>query len=286
MKKVLILCMAVLGQLHLCYGQDALATLKATDWNWRKVGDSKVEVGSATVAVFNSFQTVSLARFPMRSHVVSVVESDGPAAAITSSLGEDAGAIAAINGSYFNTTTIMPVTFVKDNGKVLCAVTDDRTYTRSNGMFRIKGRKGRRVDVLTVDSLGTAGAARGWREAIVSGPVLVEEGVPVEYKDDGSRSFRKFYDHRHPRTLIGYTADGWIYFIVVDGRFPGQADGMTIAEITVLSRSLGLYEAINLDGGGSSTLWTKDSGVVNHPYDNKVFDHEGERIVPNVIVVK
>ena len=46
-----------------------------------------------------------------------------------------------------------------------------------------------------------------------------------------------------------------------------------------------MTQAINLDGGGSTTLWTKKTGVINHPYDNKKFDHEGERTVPNLIVV-
>jgi len=120
----------------------------------------------------------------------------------------------------------------------------------------------------------------------LSGPVLLEDGKVVEYKDDGSRSYRRFYNHRHPRTLMGYTKDGWIYFMVVDGRFPGQGEGMTIFELQTLCQALGLWEAINLDGGGSSTIWTVDSGVINHPYDNQVFDHAGERTVPNAIIVK
>ncbi len=76
-----------------------------------------------------------------------------------------------------------------------------------------------------------------------------------------------------------------MYFAVIDGRFP-LGIGMSISELQVLCESLGLYEAINLDGGGSSTLWNKETGVVNHPYDNKQFDHAGERVVPNVIIVK
>ena len=263
----------------------ALATLKSTDWGWQSVNDSKVEVGHASVKVFDSVQDISLIRFPMKCHTVSVVESDGPDAAITSRLGSDNKALAAINGSYFNVKTLEPMTFVKDEGKVLCGTTTDGAY-RNNGMFRIKGRKGRRVDILTINEGTTARAAKGWREAIVSGPVLLEEGAPVEYKDDGSKLYGKFYARRHPRTLVGYTTDGWIYFAVVDGRFPSQGEGMNISELQVLSESLGLYEAINLDGGGSSTLWSADSGVVNHPYDNKQFDHAGERVVPNVLIVK
>jgi exopolysaccharide biosynthesis protein len=47
---------------------------------------------------------------------------------------------------------------------------------------------------------------------------------------------------------------------------------------------LGMTQAINLDGGGSTTLWSEKIGVINHPYDNKKWDNEGERAVPNLIV--
>jgi len=264
---------------------EPLSVLKATDWGWKPVGDTKVEAGSASVKVFGSTQCISMVRFPMSAHSISVVESDGPDADITSRLGENARAIAAINGSYFDVKPVTPVTFVKDEGKVLCDITSDGSY-RCNGMFRIKDKKGRKVDIVTVDSLGTAKAAKGWREAIIAGPVLMEEGQVVEYENDGTRLYRKFYAKRHPRTLLGYTTDGWMYFIVVDGRFPGQGEGMSIHELTVLCEALGLYEAMNFDGGGSSTIWTKEDGVINHPYDNQKFDHEGERIVPNVIICK
>ena len=77
-----------------------------------------------------------------------------------------------------------------------------------------------------------------------------------------------------------------MWLVVVDGRFPGEAEGMTIAELTALAERLGLVEAINLDGGGSSTLWVLPEGVISHPSDNRIFDHEGQRIVPNAIVVR
>lgn len=261
-----------------------LAVLRGTDWGWHPVSGSKVAAGGASVKVFGSVQNVSLVRFPIWEHTVSVVESHGSEAVVTSTFGEKNKAIAASNGSYFD-KQVMPVTFVKDEGRVVNSVTSDGG-SRSNGMFRIKDRKGREVDILTVEKDGAASAAKGWREAIVSGPVLLEEGLPVIYENDGTREYRRFYDHRHPRTVIGYTADGWIYLFVVDGRFPSQAEGMTISELQVLCESLGLYEALNLDGGGSSTLWTKDAGVLNHPYDNKLFDHDGQRIVPNAVIVK
>jgi exopolysaccharide biosynthesis protein len=77
-----------------------------------------------------------------------------------------------------------------------------------------------------------------------------------------------------------------VYFIVIDGRFPGQADGATIPEAAFIARVLGLHDALNLDGGGSSTLWTESQGVINHPCDNRLFDHEGERKIPNILMVR
>jgi exopolysaccharide biosynthesis protein len=47
-----------------------------------------------------------------------------------------------------------------------------------------------------------------------------------------------------------------------------------------------MVEAMNLDGGGSSTLWSKAYGVVSHPCDNRTFDHEGSREVSSTLIVK
>ena len=122
---------------------------------------------------------------------------------------------------------------------------------------------------------------RRYREALTSGPLLVDDGRSFSYDDPGS-----FFTHRHPRTMFGVDRKGWIYMVVVDGRFPGQADGATIAEMVFLAECFGLVEAINLDGGGSSALWTAVDGVISYPRDNGVFDHAGEREVPNIILVR
>ena len=48
-------------------------------------------------------------------------------------------------------------------------------------------------------------------------------------------------------------------------------------------QALGAVDAMNFDGGGSSTAWINTHGIVNYPSDNKKFDHEGERGVATVI---
>jgi exopolysaccharide biosynthesis protein len=106
------------------------------------------------------------------------------------------------------------------------------------------------------------------------------------YKHRTHYSSAQFYDKRHPRAAFGIDADGYAYLVVIDGRFPGKADGASIFETAYICHLLGMTDAINLDGGGSTTLWTEKTGVINYPCDNKKFDHEGERSVPNLIIVK
>lgn len=67
-----------------------------------------------------------------------------------------------------------------------------------------------------------------------------------------------------------------------------ETTGVSIPELAHLIRVLGGSDALNLDGGGSTTLWmeqTPDNGVLNCPSDNRKFDHQGERSIPNIIYV-
>ena len=94
-----------------------------------------------------------------------------------------------------------------------------------------------------------------------------------------------FNDNRHPRTCACITNDKKLLLITVDGR-TAQSQGMRLHELRFLSQQLGCKDAINLDGGGSTTLYIEnqpDNGVVNYPCDNKLFDHLGERAVSNGI---
>lgn len=74
---------------------------------------------------------------------------------------------------------------------------------------------------------------------------------------------------RHPRTLLGRTANGGIVMAVADGRQPAYSRGMTLPEAIAMMRRLGAVEVVNLDGGGSSTL-VVEGKVRNRPSDVKV----------------
>jgi hypothetical protein len=101
-------------------------------------------------------------------------------------------------------------------------------------------------------------------EHVVSGgPLLLWKGQRLEEPEVESIS-RVFFLARHPRTAVGARADGTLLFVTVDGRRPEKSVGMSLPELTDLMLELGAVSAINLDGGGSTTM-VIDGKVVNHP---------------------
>jgi hypothetical protein len=112
-----------------------------------------------------------------------------------------------------------------------------------------------------------------------AGPRLVAAGR-VEITTEREQMLPAFATDRHPRTAIGVLADGRALLLVVDGRQPALSVGMTLDELARLLLELGVVDAINLDGGGSTTM-VVDRAVVNHPSDPT-----GERPVSDAIVVR
>ncbi|MBE8721995.1 phosphodiester glycosidase family protein [Sphingobacterium pedocola] len=97
---------------------------------------------------------------------------------------------------------------------------------------------------------------------------LVGGGAHMLYNNGVRQVFND--TDRHPRTMVGFTADKKVYFVVVDGRQPSYSVGMTIDELASIIGSLGVTYALNLDGGGSSTMVVKQDGslkVVNRYSD-------------------
>jgi hypothetical protein len=84
---------------------------------------------------------------------------------------------------------------------------------------------------------------------------------------------------RHPRTAVGFSRDSSMLFLLtVDGRSESSG-GMTLAELATMMRKLGAWQAMNFDGGGSTTM------VVDGVLVNKPSDKEGERTVGNALMV-
>lgn len=133
------------------------------------------------------------------------------------------------------------------------------------------------------------------RNIFTSAPMLIDDFVPVGawFVDStltAEQLNRFHYEHqtrhqgvRHPRTAVAKTADNHVILIAVDGRRSGICEGMNAREFTrFLQKWFNPRYALNMDGGGSTTLCVRGYGdpvtnVVNYPNDNKKYDHAGER---------
>ena len=120
-----------------------------------------------------------------------------------------------------------------------------------------------------------------WRRAsfiVGGGPQLIKEGK-VAITFEAEKIAQRFVSDRHPRTAIGRLKDGRVLFATVDGRQPGVSVGMSLTELADLLLEFGASEAINLDGGGSTTM------VVHGKLVNVPSDQTGERPVSDAILV-
>jgi hypothetical protein len=126
------------------------------------------------------------------------------------------------------------------------------------------------------------GEPKAWSIAqdIVGGAgLLIRDGKDVD--DWSVETFNKgFAEGRHPRTMIGTAADGTIWLVTVDGRQPQLSVGMSLVELRALAHRLGLVNALNLDGGGSTTMWVQGQ-VLNSPSDAT-----GPRKVSDALIVR
>lgn len=228
--------------------------------------------------LFGGPQAVTFIRINPEAWQLDILCGEGEQADSTSALCLRNGALAGINGSYFNMSKLTPVTYVRNDGVDEGQTTDGELF-RTNGLFLSF------TDRVAIEATDTTILDMTPWEALASGPILIDNGTVITYQE-GIRGWSSFYNYRHPRSLVGTDADGYVWLVVVDGRSSGNADGMTIAELTTLAGMMGLTDALNLDGGGSSTLWAQSAGVLNYPCDNGTFDHYGQRVVPNVIAVR
>jgi hypothetical protein len=118
---------------------------------------------------------------------------------------------------------------------------------------------------------------------VSGGPRLVDRGrVAVRTKAEGFERpglYGRFVAARNPRTLAGVKSDGTLLLVTVDGRRPGYSAGMSLTEAARLMQSLGAREAMNLDGGGSTTM------VVGGRVVNRPSDRGGERPVGDGVFV-
>jgi exopolysaccharide biosynthesis protein len=247
--------------------------LTGIEWNASQVTKG-VMLKSVQTRLFDSFQAIYVIDIDTTAGKFEFGVAVPDTRLVTSAIAASEGVLAAVNGTFFNMQEGYNVHFVKVNDSVV-AVTDDKEYgIRATGLFSADGEA---VDISAWGPEREDRRAVTAGDAIVSGPLLMDDGREILLDSIN------FNTLRHPRTMIGATGDGHILFIVVDGRQPEYAEGMSLFELRALARSLGCTEILNLDGGGSTAMYLRDegsNGVVNRP-SGKV-----ERAVPSIVFVR
>lgn len=271
---------SVIIALFLCLPLQAQDVLSSGNWTREQVADGIVlsrAVFEGNLFGSNQFLCVLEVAPGARFDIVPAEEGT---LETTSALAERSGAVAAVNGSFFNmrppygSVNYLRVDNAEVSPNVLAGIRKTRRTLQQTGavatfygsLYMLKG-----------DALGRWERDIEAEDVVATGPVLLAGGEFVPVAGD------RFNTNRHPRTAAGRRADGTVILLVADGR-NALAAGLTMAELQQIMAALGCRDAVNLDGGGSTTMVVRGA-VVNHPSDNGQFDVDGERPVANAIVI-
>ena len=212
------------------------------------------------------------------------------------------GCVAAMNATYESTSVV-----IKTDGEYYTCMPYDFVFTSNIPNWKSEGaisvENGRDVSI-TFDGKGKSIEERRAFYAsstspniFSSAPMLIDDFDPVgeRFVDPkyGPEDFDKLqYEDpirhqgvRHPRSAVAKTKDNHLLLVAVDGRRPAVSEGMSARELTrFLVKYFHPQYALNMDGGGSTTLCVRGQGdpetnVVNYPTDNEKYDHAGVRNV-------
>lgn len=230
-----------------------------------------------TDSMFNSKQIISLFTLQKKTSEKFHIEFDYSNSELktTSTFGKVNNAIAAINGGFFDMNKGGSVTYFERNDTVISrnrstelkwAVPDSLV----NGAIVIK--KDFNIAIEPANSEQYYEQSNQEAAVLVTGPLLLQNSEILKLPN------MAFSNKRHPRTCLCETEESLV-FVTIDGR-GDEAQGLNLHEVQQFLLDLGCVNAINLDGGGSSTMWLKAEGIVNFPSDSI-----GERAVANALLL-
>jgi exopolysaccharide biosynthesis protein len=193
----------------------------------------------------------------------------------TSQMAESRDALAAINGSFFDMDKGGGVTYFEQSDSVISRTRSSELKwavpdSLANGALVLHKNNILEIETSRKEQVYEDSFSEAF--VMISGPILICNSRAQHLPD------MDFANKRHPRTCVGISRDS-ILFITIDGRSE-QAEGMNLMEVQKFLLDMGCTDAINLDGGGSTCMWTSVGGVVNTPSDKS-----GERPVANAILI-
>lgn len=231
-----------------------------------------------TDTLFNSQQKITILKLNkqfLKKHSIDLAYvNDSLKLQTLSTIGKNNNAIVAINGGFFNMDEGGSVTFLEKNDVTISTTKPEtkkwsQPTNRVNGVVLLNTKNKLKIEKKSDEFYRNSNKEKF---VLRAGPVLIYENK-MEKLDSTNFSVK-----RHPRSAI-CTSKNHVILLAIDGR-QDKADGMTLIELQHYMKSLGCTNAINLDGGGSTTVWLKNKGVINH------LNGRSQRKIANAILIK
>lgn len=279
-RRTAICLLTILGPIYLT-AQAASLDIRWKDFNKEKIHPGLKWFQLQTTDLFTSNQSINILAVQLNKRSIDLLYQTDTLIE-TSQFAESVSAKAAVNAGFFNVKNGGSVTYIKKDGEVLARNQADLA-TRGSVVIRGAVVIDQKAGVQIETPLPTEAYTKDQfvDDVLVSGPLLMKEGRPIPLDSTN------FTLDRHPRTCACTINKRKMLLLTIDGRNQ-EAAGMSLPELTQFLKMLGCKDAINLDGGGSTTMYIagkSSKGIVNYPSDNRQFDHEGQRKVSNVLVV-
>jgi exopolysaccharide biosynthesis protein len=274
-----ILCLVLTGSASSLNGQ--ITGFGRINWDREKIAPGLIWKSSHTVLNDSIPQNINILRVNLKKREIAI--SYNPLQnTIVSKQVAGTDAIAAVNGSFFDMKNGGSVTYIKTAGHIADTDTAKKWSRNPNINGAVMITSGARVFIDRSMPNSWYDAHIEYEDVLLTGPLMVKGRNKV------SLPATSLAINKHPRTAIGIRNRRSVVLLTLDGR-TNEASGMTINELADLMKLLRCRDVVNLDGGGSTTMWIKGkpfNGIVNMPCDNKKFDHEGERASSDIIVIR
>lgn len=230
--------------------------------------------------LFNANQNISILEINPHKKITIALGYEKQVLKPVGDYAKKANAIAAINGSFFDVKNGGAVDMIKVNGEIISTnqlnKSEKRALHQKSALLFNKGKL----------SIAKWDGTSDW-ESKLGGDIMVTGPLLIYHNNMEILDTTAFFRMRHPRTAVAVTHNR-VLLITIDGRNENSA-GVSLPELAKVLKWLKATDGVNLDGGGSTTMWVNNqttNGIVNYPSDNKKWDHEGARKVANVVLVE
>jgi len=282
MKRISILIIIIIVLLFIPQDNNAQITgFKKIRWTREKIAPGLFWKSSHTILNDSVPQNINILTVNLHKREISLSYNPGKNIPV-SKQAASANALTAINGGFFNIKNGGSVTYIKTGGRITDTDTAKKWSRNANLNGSVLIKSGKEIFIDKAMNNSWYDSHTEYSDILVTGPLLVKNKTISDLPETA------LVKNRHPRSAVGTRNRRKVILITLDGR-TSEAAGMTLTELSFLMILLHCRDAVNLDGGGSTTMWIRGkpfNGVVNMPCDNKKFDHEGERSVSDILIIR